>query len=848
MWSAIAGTTCTEDSLRAKSICQIMPPQDDEALPDAVVPAAGRDDCESALLVTEATSNNSQSQQDAVPPVVGAVASTANNAGEDGDITIITAESRTHADDHIATTTRTCSGASPPSPGSNFRRGGVAEAEEQNRVADADVRSALSTSSGLDKKYPDEEALNVQVALTACSHDKRGNSNTSCTGGSDDSFTDAAAATAGTRGDASTISSTRGDASTISSIPTSLASASASGGVSSSLSGTTLSSTWTAGVLTSIPDNDEGGDGNGNDGTREDTPDFSEQTATAIRRSIHDTPGAFYVTPINVAGDSHSSAEGQESATGSRTFGSSSSSNNNNSQGNNDVQAGQEQAPTSATPPLLRRHQHQHRPAHSSSGTSVELTEAWVVEEEDSHWVAATPVKERRCIIRSGGILLTIFFVGCVAAVAVAITTKKKTSQSASPSRPFDLEVPSMPRDVSEMLKVKYNKFTENKPSVMMFSADLTVHASTLVDDNWYGQLQVVRYSANSSSWEVVAKYDEDEARAEDQKIGQSENSAGALFGSWADMSYDGRILAVGLPRDDALNVPDAGSVRVMKLETPLEHNGDSQRWDLKGHGNYIAGTDPFGWTGTHFSLSSDGSMIAVASPLASNFRGNVIVYKFGSNDTVANGGEWIQIGQTIIGEETGDAVSFVKLSEDGSMLTVCSFMHDGHSGQVKIYRWDTPTNLWAQMGSAIEGNDKDRLGMFPQFSRDGLTVSVSEYGLDELMRPLNPYKCHVYHWQEQLNSDWVRIDDDLVFPYGYIGMDLSPDGKRVLLCSPNEMRCILNSLHSGKWHEGQEFLVEEHGFLPYLFERDGDGEKLAGIVAPVGKSDGYTIGFYNIN
>ena len=822
MWSAIAGTTCIEDSLRAKSV---MPPQDDEALPDAVVPAAGRDDCESALLVTEATNNNSQSQQDAVPPVVGAVASTENNAGEDGDITIITAESRTHADDLIATT---CSGASPPSPGSNFRRGGVAEEEEQNRVA----RPALSTSSGLDKKYPDEEALNVQVALAACAHDERGNSNTSCTGGSDDSFTDAAAATAGTRGDASTISS----------IPTSLASASASGGVSSSLSGTTaITSTLTAGVLSSIPyEDDMGGDGNGNDGTREDTPDFSERTATAIRRSIHDTPGAFYVDPINVAGDSHSSAEGQESATGSRTF-------NNNSQGNNDVQAGQEPAPTSATPPLLRRHQHQHWPAHSSSGTSVELTEAWVVEEEDSHWVAATPVKERRCIIRSGGILLTLFFVGCVAAVAVAITTKKKISQSASPSRPFDLEVPSMPRDVSEMLKVKYNKFTENKPFIMTFSADLTVHASTLVDE-YYGQLQVVRYSANSSSWEVMAKYDEDEARAEGPMIGQFGNSAGDLFGAWADMSYDGRLLAVGLPRDDPFDVPDAGSVLVLKLETPLEHNGDSQRWDLKEHGNYIAGTDPIGWTGTHFSLSSDGSMIAVASPLVSNFRGNVIVYKFGSNDTVANGGEWIQIGQTIIGDEAGDAVSFVKLSEDGSMLIVCAFMHDGQSGQVKVYRWDASTNLWAQMGSAIEGNDKDRLGMFPQFSRDGLTVSVSEYGLDELMRPLNPYKCHVYHWQEQLNSDWVRIDDDLVFPYGYIGIDLSPDGKRVLLCSPTEMRCILNSLHSGKWHEAQEFLVEEHGFLPLLFERDGDGNKIAGIVAPVGKSVGYTIGFYNIN
>ena len=301
LWPTIAGNTCIENSLRAKPSTS-MPPQDDEDVPD-VGPGAGRGDCESALLATEATINNSQSQQDAVLPEVGAVTSTEINAEEDDDTTFITAESQTHADD-LATT---CSGASPPSPGSNFRRGGVAEAEEvceQNRhgmsaggagaLTDADARSALLTFSGPDEKYPVEEALNVQVALAACAHDEHGNSNTCAV--SDDSFTNAAAATAGARGDASTISSTRGDASTAT-IPTPLASASASGEVSSSLSGTTLTSTWTAGVLSSM-----GGDGNGNDSTREDAADFTNRTATAINQSIHDTPGAFYVTPSTARG------------------------------------------------------------------------------------------------------------------------------------------------------------------------------------------------------------------------------------------------------------------------------------------------------------------------------------------------------------------------------------------------------------------------------------------------------------------------------------------------------------------------------------------------------------------
>jgi len=682
-----------------------------------------------------------------------------------------------------------------------------------------------------------DKALDIQVALAACAGDEQGSSNT----GSDGSSTDAVAV-AGTIGDASTISSARGDASSIT--PTALASTSASGGVSSP-SGTT-SSSWTAGVLSSIPnDDDDSGDGNEDgDSTREDISGFDNRTATAIRRSIHETPGAFYVIPTNIARDFDSSTVGPEDSTGTGTG----------------TGTGTEQAPRSATPP-----------PNSSLDMPVELAEAWVVDDGEAEegaaaiplpdpyarptvdprgssssssvdvdvepaivTVTATPMKERRWFnTGSGGILLSLLFVGFVA-VAVVIPVKKKKAPSASsaePSigRPFEIEVPSMPRDVSAMLEIKYNKFTENQPFVMAFSADLTVHASTLVDAH-YGQLQVVRYNANSSSWELVTKYDEDEARVEHLYD---------IFGAWADMSYDGRILAVGLPRDDPLNVTDAGSVRVMELEIPSEHNGDSQRWSLKGHGNYIKGTEPYGWTGTTFSLSFDGSMIAVASPLASMYRGNIIVYKFESDETIANGGEWIQIGQAIIGDEVGSAVAFVKLSEDGSMLAACSFIHGKESGQVKIYRWDTFTNLWAQLGSAIEGSDKARLGVFPQFSRDGLTVALSQSGV--------PYKCHVYHWQE-VDSDWESIGDDLVFPDGYVGMDLSPNGKRVLLCSNYEKRCILNSFHSGGWHEAQEFLVEEHGFLPYLFERNGDGDKIAGIVAPIGKEEGHTIGFYNIS
>ena len=137
-------------------------------------------------------------------------------------------------------------------------------------------------------------------------------------------------------------------------------------------------------------------------------------------------------------------------------------------------------------------------------------------------------------------------------------------------------------------------------------------------------------------------------------------------------------------------------------------------------------------------------------------------------------------------------------------------------------------------MGSTFEGKAKARLGVFPHFSREGRTVAFSQTG--------DPHRCHVYQWQE-VNSGWIRIDDEQVFPDSYICIDLSPDGKKVILCSTEEERCILNMLHSsGEWQEVEVF-PKVDGCMPYHFEREGEGDKIAGIVAPIGNEKGYTIG-----
>ena len=530
------------------------------------------------------------------------------------------------------------------------------------------------------------------------------------------------------------IASMRGDASTILSSTSIISAISATGSASegsstaiSSLTSPTFQSmngddglrlrsrsrSRSRDLLPTIPSDSDSDDNDVDSTSRGDTSIFNERAAAAFRRSIHETPGAYHVTPIYAGENTEDSSAVEDSmATGTSTstvtFGSSNSNSNIVDSGERPPE-GRENTPS-------RRRSRRNTPSSSratlssigSWDVSIELAEAWVVE-EGGGWegpsatapsaqptgltsdsssaspgidasvepavvtVTATPVKERRWIKTPSGIILLILLLGGIVALAVAIPVRKKASNAAAATRPFDIVIPSMPQDVSDMLEFKYSKVVEGQPIPMAFSADLSLHVSSRIDE-WYGQLQVVQYDGNSTSWEVVAKYDVEEARKDEFKNDiQHGNSPGDNFGAWVGMSYDGRILAVGLPRDDPSNTPDAGSVRVMTMAKSLKEselsNDGQYPWDLKGHGDFIVGVDPFSWTGSTFSLTADGSMIAVASPVASKGRGNIMVYKFEPGDATANGGVWMKIGQTRTGDAFGSALSFAKLTEDGTVL-----------------------------------------------------------------------------------------------------------------------------------------------------------------------------------
>ena len=87
--------------------------------------------------------------------------------------------------------------------------------------------------------------------------------------------------------------------------------------------------------------------------------------------------------------------------------------------------------------------------------------------------------------------------------------------------------------------------------------------------------------------------------------------------------------------------------------------------------------------SGTTVSLSSDGTIVAIGSPLHDTSKGHVRVYEWTviyNNGNVS--GSWNLKGSDIDGEVAGDGSGkSVSLSSDGTILAIGANFYDGDSG-----------------------------------------------------------------------------------------------------------------------------------------------------------------------
>ena len=191
-------------------------------------------------------------------------------------------------------------------------------------------------------------------------------------------------------------------------------------------------------------------------------------------------------------------------------------------------------------------------------------------------------------------------------------------------------------------------------------------------------------------------------------------------FGSSVALSENGFIVAAGAQRNDDNGV-DAGSVRV------FEHDWWTNRWILRGQAT--VGESAGDWFGRAVSLSADGTVLAATSRRNSANGRNAGVVRALRFDSETN--TWVSMGQSILGTTADEHFgASVDLSADGTILACGAAHYHGpagkHSGQVRLFAYDSVADQWDQLGESLDGDKNgDLFGSAVALSADGNRVAV---------------------------------------------------------------------------------------------------------------------------
>lgn len=199
--------------------------------------------------------------------------------------------------------------------------------------------------------------------------------------------------------------------------------------------------------------------------------------------------------------------------------------------------------------------------------------------------------------------------------------------------------------------------------------------------------------------------------------------------------------------------------------------------WSQIQLGNDIEGLTNGEESGSSVSMSANGSIVAIGSPLNDNSADNaglVRVFEFNSNTQM-----WEQLGNDIFGEAADDKFGHaVSLSDDGHILAIgAPFNGTNSEGHVRVYTYNMNTNSWDQLGSDINGaSSGDQSGYSVSLSSDGAVLAVGSpfYNIDR-------GRVNVYSFNSNTNT-WEQLGLTSIDPNGGSGrfgysVSLSSDG-----------------------------------------------------------------------
>jgi hypothetical protein len=213
-----------------------------------------------------------------------------------------------------------------------------------------------------------------------------------------------------------------------------------------------------------------------------------------------------------------------------------------------------------------------------------------------------------------------------------------------------------------------------------------------------------------------------------DSIIGDVDN---VNFGEAVQLNTEGNAIVIGDPN----STYDGGKGQVKVYEFI------SNNWIQKGTAINNSNSPRGKYTGKSVSINAYGDIIAIGTPDiyvgATGKVGFAIMYSY-------TGGDWIQIGDSIIGNsEISNMGCSVSLNYEGTMVVIGSRLDDqagSNSGIASVYNFIGSN--WVKVGSDISGQLSNELGTSVSLSSNGLRFAVGSpkdalgwtpYGLAEV-------------------------------------------------------------------------------------------------------------------
>lgn len=214
--------------------------------------------------------------------------------------------------------------------------------------------------------------------------------------------------------------------------------------------------------------------------------------------------------------------------------------------------------------------------------------------------------------------------------------------------------------------------------------------------------------------------------------------TAGDLAGSETKLSGDGQRLIVGAPKNQGARMDSlkAGHARVFEW--------DGTNWVQMG--NDLDGVNTL-FFGFEVNISDDGNRVVVGAYEVDIVR----VFEW-------DGTDWVQMGVDITSGAASNDDWFgfsLDMAENGNKIIVGAPGHINgfKDGYAKIYEWDGTT--WVQVGNTITGNNREKLGFAVSISEDANYVITGS--IDGGANRVGHVQVYQYN-----NMNWTQVGNNI--------------------------------------------------------------------------------------